>query len=36
MADEVVQELDEVLATVDLDGGEVVMYTILDGNLRTL
>ena len=36
VADEVMQELDEVLATVDLDGGEVVSYTLLDGKLRTL
>jgi hypothetical protein len=36
MVDEVMQELDEVFATVDLDGGEVVTYTILDGKLRNL
>ena len=36
VADEVMQELDEVLATVDLDGGEVLTYTLIDGKLRTL
>ena len=36
VVDEVTQELDEVLATVDLDGGEVLNYTLIDGKLRTL
>ena len=36
VVDEVTQELDEVLATVDLDGGEVLIYTLIDGKLRTL
>ena len=36
VVDEVMQELVEVFATVDLDGGEVLTYTLIDGKLRTL
>ena len=36
VVDEVMQELGEVFATVDLDGGEVLTYTLIDGKLRTL